>query len=230
MHSRRRRDTKITRSGGWQRVFVEAKGRDVSHLFYGPAEVQIGRQGRVKVAAIGGVGTDPKHRHQGLAAAVFTRALREMAKEKYSATGLYTSKRLVAHRLYRRFGLVDIWERRPASKLLDPGGFIHRRVSEFVRESREMGGRRMTLQFELSLAQPINVRIEGNEVTILSRSPRQVDVTMELLPQTLLPLLNGQLTLREALASRRLRWEGDPAVFAILSNAMKARQDPVDEE
>jgi predicted N-acetyltransferase YhbS len=115
---------RVKKRGDRTRVFAEESGRDVSHVSYGARPVRLGREGIVRMAAIGGVGTDPEFRRRGLARQVLTRVMQGVHSEGYSCVGLHTSMKIVAHRLYRRFGLVDVAKSARAYKLLDPGRFI----------------------------------------------------------------------------------------------------------
>ncbi len=144
--------------------------------------------------------------------------------------GLYTSKRLVAHRLYRRFGLVDVWHRRPAYKVLDPGAFASRRLSSLLRQCPELAARRLTLRLCFDSSRPVCLKIEGSDVTVLSRAPRRLDLSLSMSCATFLGLLDASIGLAYALGAKLVRQAGDPAALQLLTRALAAYRTPVDEE
>ncbi|HUU53308.1 MAG TPA: GNAT family N-acetyltransferase [Armatimonadota bacterium] len=218
------------RSDGSAKVYVEAGGKDVSHLYYGPAKVQIGERAAVTMAGIGGVGTDEKHRRRGLARSVFSRAVAEMKREGYTVAGLYTNKRLVAHRLYRRFGLIDVGPGRIAFKVLDPRAFARRGLSILAQQSPDFGSRRLTLRLRFDASRPIYLKIEGNDVTVLPRAARRVDLSLAMSCMTFLGLFSRRIGLPYALDAKLVQWSGDAGAFHMFANAMAARLRPVDED
>jgi len=183
-------DTEITvgrkRSNGWRKVFTEVDGKDVSHLHYGPANMQVGSRATVTMGCIGGVATDKKHRRKGLARRIFSRAIAAMKDDGCTAAGLYTSRRLVAHRLYRRFGFVDISSGRTAYKVLDPAAFARGGLSSLVGASPELRRRRLALRLRFEGSRTVHVKLEGNDVSVLSRAPRHLDLTLSMSHTTFL--------------------------------------------
>ncbi len=99
---------RVKKRGDWTRVFAEESGRDVSHVSYRARPVRLGREGILRMAAIGGVGTDPEFRRRGLARQGFTRVMGGIHSEGDSCVGLHTSSKIIAHRLYGRFGFGDV--------------------------------------------------------------------------------------------------------------------------
>ncbi len=117
----------------WRRVALYEGDQDISHLGYAPMPMCMGPVARLRMAGIGGVGTDPAYRRQGLARQVFARSLEEMRTEGYASVGLYTGTQIVAHRLYRQFGFVDILPGQAAAKLLDPAQFVRTSFADLLR-------------------------------------------------------------------------------------------------
>lgn len=220
---------KIRAQRRWTEVYAEHDGENVSHLGYAANELQIGPEASVRMAGIGGVGTDREHRRRGLARKVFRRALEEMAREGYATVGLYTSRAIVAHRLYRRFGLVDLVPNRHYVKLLDPGRAAQKMLKELVLRSEELRSRRLTIRFCIGCADPLTFRIEGNEVSLLSRASRNVDLTLALHEDALVKLAGRQITLRYAQDAKLVQWSGDAAVYAMLSRAIASQREPIHE-
>ncbi len=227
-------DNEITfgpkRSDGWRKVSAEAGGKDVSHLYYGPAKVHVGRHAAVTMGCIGGVGTDKQHRRRGLARRVFSRAVAAMKGEGYTVAGLFTGRRLVAHRLYRRFGLVDVSSGRTAYKVLDPAALARRRLSSLVRQSPELGRRRLALRLCFERSRKIYLKIEGNDVSLLPRAPRRLDLSLTMSHTTFLGLFDSRVGLSQAVGAKLVQWSGDAGAFDTLAKAIALRQRPVDEE
>jgi len=218
------------RSDGWRKVSANVAGKDVSHLYYGPAEVHVGRHAAVTMGCIGGVGTDKQHRRKGLARRVFSGAVAAMKGEGYTVAGLFTSRRLVAHRLYRRFGLVDVSSGRIACKVLDPAALARRGLSSLVQQSPELGRRRLALRLCFERSRTVYLKIEGNDVSVLSRAPRGVDLSLTMSHTTFLGLLDSSIGLSHALGAKLVQWSGDADAFETLANAIAGRLRPVDEE
>lgn len=216
-------------SNGWRKVFTEVDGKDVSHLLYGPAKVQVGRHAAVTMGCIGGVATDKHHRRKGLARDIFARALAAIKDDGYASVGLFTSRRLVAHRLYRRFGFVDISSGRVACKVLDPARFACRTLSALIHGSPGLR-RRLTLRLSFERSQTVYLKLEGNDVSPLPRAPRRLDLSLAMSQATLLGLADSSIALARATAGKLIRWSGDADAFDALSEAIAARRTPVDEE
>ncbi len=223
-------ELKIKRSSHWTYVFAEDNGKDVSHLGYGDARLQVGRAASMRMATIGGVATDKNHRRQGLAQKVFARALEEMRRERFPTVGLYTSRSIVAHRLYRRFGFVDVWRQQPLIKLLNHPLRVQRVFASLVRQTPELQNRRLHLSLKLDPPAPINLRIEGNEVTILSRVPKKVDLFLKMSDMTFMQLCEGEFGLEQAHLAKLVYFSGEATVFELLKRIITGHANPIHEE
>ncbi len=230
MSSKDRAELKVRRSGEWVRIYAEAGGTDASHLSYARRKLRLGEEATVNIAGIAGVGTDRNHRRKGLASKVFARALAEMQKDGLNAAALYTSRRIVAHRLYRRFGLVDVWRRRPPCKILDPAALARKFVSKLVRHSVDLQARGLTFALTLDASDPIYLRVQGNEVATLSRAPRATALSLRMSDRTLLRLWLGEIRLCYALAAKLVLWAGDQGILDLLCRSADAHARAVSEE
>jgi GNAT superfamily N-acetyltransferase len=214
-------------SGDWTRVYAEADGRDVSHLTYFPVLVQVGDEGRVRMAGIGGVATEREFRRGGLGGQVFAQAIERIRREGYACVGLHTSQRLVAHRLYRRSGLVDVVRQRRARKLLDPQRCVRECLASMIEEGAEARRRRPVLRVELHPHDPVFIRLEEGDVQLAQGRASHVDLTLTMSSSTLLSLSNGDFDLRYGAASGLVRWRGDPEIYHLLADAVAARRRPI---
>jgi hypothetical protein len=220
---------KTAHHGRWKHVYADCDGEDVSHLGYAPYHVQIGADATVRMAGIGGVGTESEHRRRGLAREVFAHAMKLMRAEGFSTVGLYTSRRIVAHRLYRRFGLVDVVRRRHYLKLLDPGRLAQQVVRELVLQSKELQARRLTLCLRLGGRDPILLRIEANEVSALEAAPGRADLTLTMSDETLARLASHGIGLAYASEAKLVRWSGDVTAYEAVARAIESQREPIHE-
>jgi len=207
--------------GVWRRVYIEADGREVSHLSYAALVFPVGRQAAVRMAGIGGVGTDPQFRRRGLAHRVFAKAMSEIKAAGYSCAGLYTAADIVAHRLYRRFGFVDIVVHEPAVKLLDPAAFVTQRLTRALSEAAshrpDIADWRCALTIQLADGPDLHLHIEGGGAHVVERPPRQPDLSLATSQSVLIQLCYGTMTLPFAEVARLIRWRGDAAHWQRLS-------------
>jgi hypothetical protein len=217
---------KTTKRGGWTRVFAEESGRDASHLSYGPRELQVGPEGTVRLAAIGGVSTDREFRRRGLAGQVFARAMEEIRREGYSCVGLYTSTRIVAHRMYRRFGLVDVGRSPRGYKLLDPGSVVCDTLNHVLRDDSE-GSKPIVLRVTLRPHEPIFVRIEAGAARPVRRPRREADVSLEMSSHTFIALRQGEMALPYAEGAKLVEWGGNEAHIRWLAEALARHHSTV---
>jgi predicted N-acetyltransferase YhbS len=119
---------KVVARGPNKRVLAEdSQGKEVSRVYISPRRVKVGPAGEVVMAGIGGVGTAREHRRRGIASRVYARVMQEMKRSGYSCSGLFTGTVIVAHRMYRRYGFVDISVHRTGRKLLDPKAAVARK-------------------------------------------------------------------------------------------------------
>lgn len=214
---------KVDRGGRWTRVYAESGGRDVSHLVYARFPFQAGR-GVVNMAGVGGVATEPEHRRQGLSGKVFARAMAAIKADGYSCSGLYTATSIVAHRLYRRFGFVDLLQHRPAYKLLDPEAFAIGVLGGRLEQDRELN---LSMTLELRPHRPLHLRVSAGRVAVPKRKPRRVDLTLHMAGETLIALAREIVSFDEALTSKLVEWEGDEGLFERLAARLRRRESVV---
>ncbi len=216
-------EVKVVKRGRWTRVFVEADGRDVSHLNYGPVAFGLGARAPLGMAGIGGVGTNPQYRRRGFARQVFARAMEAMAEEGYSCVGLHTGTDIVAHRLYRRFGFVDILVQEPAVKLLDPAAFLARGLTSCLSRAAgkvpEFADWRCDLAVRAVGHPEVNLRIEAGCAEVAPSAAR-ADLTLTAARDALVRLWMGMLTPQFAEAGGFVRWEGEAEHWRRLKTAL----------
>lgn len=226
-------EVRTTGRGAWKRVYIEASGREASHLSYAPFVFPLGRHAAVRMAGIGGVGTDPSFRRRGFAHRVLAQALHEIRSAGYSCVGLYTGTDIVAHRLYRRLGFVDIVTHQPAVKVLDPAAFFAHRLRRALAEAREQHADIADWHCHLAvdlLDQPsVHLRIEAGSAEAASASPARSDLTLAAPRAVLLRVWMGGMGIRFAETAGLLRWQGSPEHWRRLSTVIAAQHRVVNE-
>lgn len=222
MSSDSREGIKVNKGSRWSRVFWEENGKDVSRVLYAPYPFRMGPAGEVRMAGIGGVGTEPSFRRRGLAGRVFERTMEEVAADGYSCAGLYTGSTIVAHRMYRRHGFVDVRRHRPVYKLLDPGAFAARTLSWLGREG--LAHSPVTLSLHLPPYDPVHLRIHKGEVEALRRPPSRPDLRLCMPARAFIMITRGMVSLDYAVAARLVEWEGDEDLCRRLRAAARAHR------
>lgn len=215
-------EIKTRQRGTWWRVYAEVDERDVSHVSYGPHRFPLGPKGEVRMAGLGGVGTEPEFRRKGLARRVFQRTMDDVKSAGYSCAGLFTSKRIVAHRMYRRFGYVEVARNRPWVKLLDPAGACSKALSQRLGDegvAKDLARWRCAVELRLSPHPAVYAKIQDGSVEMLSRRPRAIDVSMKMSAATFMLLREGRMTVEYAEAARLLSCEGEAESCARLRQA-----------
>ena len=180
------------------------------------------------MAGIGGVGTEPEFRRQGLAGRVLARAMKEIGREDYSCVGLFTSGGIVAHRLYRRFGFVDVVRQRPAYKILDPAGLVCEACSEMLKGSLPMRERRWVLRVELRPHAPVCLQVEEDRLSQVPVAGQESDLSLTLSAATLIALWQRGISLSYAEAANLVRWQGSRELHERLGEAVASWQSTLD--
>lgn len=219
-------EIKVRRRGEWARVYAEAGKKDVSHLSYGPKRLRMGREAVIRMAGIGGVGTEREFRRKGLAQRVLARAMAEIEGDEYSCVGLYTSTRIVAHRLYRRFGLVDVVGSPRGYKVLDPARFICEALTGMLRDT-SVGRSPMLVRVELRHHEPVFVRVEHGSGCAVAHAPGEPDVCLRMSGDTFFALWQGEITLQYAEEAKLVEWGGNGSSYRELAKALARRRAPV---
>jgi hypothetical protein len=193
--------------------------------------VRVGGTATLRMAGVGGVGTEPAYRRAGLAGRVYARTMEEIHADGYSCVGLYTGTQIVAHRLYRRFGFVDVMRARAAAKLLDPVAFAEARFADLVRSNTppELASLRSHLRLDLPHSAPIHLHLNQGEVTRVAAPPQESELTLRLSEATLLQLFRNSLPIGYAEAAGLVRWEGKEEHWRLLAAAFAARHQVIHE-
>jgi predicted GNAT family N-acyltransferase len=216
------------------RIAIEKDGRDVSGLHLGRREFQVGRGAYVSMGTIGGVSTRREYRGQGLSSAVMTRTLAEMRQRGLASTGLYTGTRIVAHRLYRRFGYVDIFIPHMRTLILDMRAFLKRQARSWLRRAegtRAVGRLRGTVVFDLGADGCYSLSLDRGEATVRKGRSRAAELTLSLSQAVLVSLFARTVSSAELLRRGELQVSGSKALWRRLQGTVFPRwETPIEEE
>jgi GNAT superfamily N-acetyltransferase len=220
-HRKRARvSIRVSREADSARVYAASEGRDVSRAYLLPQRLQFGPGATLRMAGIGGVGTAPDLRGQGLARRVLARVMREVRRDGYACSGLFTGTSSVAHRLYREHSYADVMVYRPVVKLLDPEGFVAATLAGWA-ERDPLVGWQGVVRVSLHGHQPVDLRLCLGRVVMCSRAPREVALSLTASAATFGELSRGAVTVEYALAAKQLAWEGCQDAFERLRKALQ---------
>ena len=220
------------------RVAIEKDGRDVSGLHLGRREFQVGRGAYVSMGTIGGVSTRREYRGQGLSSAVMARTLAEMRQRGLASTGLYTGTRIVAHRLYRRFGYVDVFIPNMRTLILNMRAFLKRQARSWLRRAegtpagaRAAAGLRGTVVFDLGADGCYSLSLDRGEATVRKGRSRAAELTLSLSQAALVSLFARTVSSAELLRRGELQVSGSKALWRGLQGTVLPRwETPIEEE
>jgi predicted N-acetyltransferase YhbS len=226
-------EVKSVTRGRWTRVFIAQDGKDVSHLNIVPRPFHVGPAVQVRMAGIAGVATQPEYRRRGYARRVFSQAMQQIRQQGYSCAGLYTGADIVAHRLYRRFGFVDVLVHRYPVKVLDMPALVARRLAGALRQAAQrtpaLSEWRCLLAIELPGERIFHLHIESAEVRVLPQKPRKCDLTVTASRAALLRLCLGAMTIPFAQAAGMFRWRGDDRHWQTLLTVLGSPRSVINE-
>jgi len=220
------------------RVALEKDGRQVSGLHLGLREFQVGRRTYLSMGAIGGVSTRRGYRGRGLSSAVMGRTVEEMRKRGLATSGLYAGTRIVAHRLYRRFGYVDLFIPHMRTLILDLGAYLRRQARHWLAraESTPEGARRVeqlraVVVFDLSDAQAHTLRLTGGQASVRKGRARRADLILTSGLAALASIFARTVSADELLRTGELQVTGSKSVWRRLQGTVFPRwETPIEEE
>jgi len=221
--AKRQPPIKVAKHDGGTHVYAEVDGKDASRVYIGRKQIRVGPASEIRMAGIGGVGTEPAMRGRGIARRVYERTMREVHQQRYSCTGLFTGTTIVAHRLYRDFGYVDIKVFAQPGKLLDPAAFVAKVIAGLAKR-RSLSDWRGTITVKLREHRPVRLRLEAGAVKTLSRAPSTTDLSITVSSMAFAALSWGGTTPEYLLTTRELEWQGSEDAWECLRQALSANR------
>ena len=220
------------------RVAIEKASEQVSGLNLGRRDFQVGKDTYLSMGTIGGVGTRPAYRGQGLSSAVMARTVDEMRKRGLATSGLYTGTRIVAHRLYRRFGYVDVFIPHMRTLILDAGACFGRQVRQWLARAERTpeGARRVerlraTVVLDLTDADPYTLTLEGAQASVRKGRARRADLTVTLSRAALASIFQRTVSTGELLRLGELEVTGSKSLWRRLQGTVfPAWETPIESE
>lgn len=220
------------------RVAIEKDGQQPSGLHLGYRDFQVGGRTYVSMGTIGGVSTRPGYRGRGLSSAVMGRTVEEMRKRALATSGLYTGTRIVAHRLYRRYGYVDVFIPHMRTLVLDVGAYLRRQVRSWLARAERTpeGARRVerlrgAVVVDLSDAQAYTLRLNRGRVSVRKGCARGADLTVRLSLAALVSIFLRTVSTEELLRSIELQVTGSKALWRRLQGTVfPAWETPIEQE
>ncbi len=220
------------------RVAVEVDGEQVSGLHLGRREFQVGPNTHLSMGTIGGVSTRPGYRGQGLSSAVMKRTVEEMRKRGLATSGLYTGTRIVAHRLYRRFGYADVFIPHMRTLILDVGKYLRRQARQWLTRAettpqgaRAVAGLQAAVVFELTDAGAYTLRLRGGKASVRKGRARRPDLVLTLSTAALASVFGRTVSTTELLRAGELGVSGSKALWRQLQGTLfPLWETPIEQE
>lgn len=213
---------KLKIRGRVKKPYAEVDGKEASRVYIVPQDVKVGPAGQVQMAGIGGVGTEPEFRSRGLARRVYERTMREIKKDRYSCSGLFTGTVIVAHRMYRQFGYVDAAVFHTPMKVVNPKGFVERTISQWARNPA-LADWRGLMTVHLPPSSPVRLRLDAGKVTA-ARGQSEADFTLVTSGATFASLSWSGTTPEYAETAGLLKWQGSAEVWGRILKALAAKR------
>jgi len=202
------------------RVAIEKEGRQVSGLGLGYRDFQVGKDTYLSMGSIGGVSTRPGYRGRGLSSAVMERTVEEMRKRGLATSGLYTGTRIVARRLYRRYGFVDLFMPHMRTLIVDAGAFLRRQARHWLAraETTAQGARkvvrlRATVVFDLTDNKAYTLRLNRGKVSVRKGRARGPDLTVALALPALASIFERTVSTSALLSLGQMEVPGSKAMW-----------------
>jgi len=193
-------------------IFVgEVNGKLVSHVNMESKQLHHGEGVYLKTAGIAGVCTDSDYRKKGIVSNLLKLALDWARQEGYSNTSLFTGLDLSAHRIYQRFGFVDVQTWRTYVKYLDyPTVFgkwlrlLNRLLKDSKMAARKLEGWQRSVAIQLKKVGTLSFRFSKNHFQRLGKPPKQADIEFSTDLETYVKILRGVVRWEDAVKAGKL--------------------------
>lgn len=208
-------------------------GKLVSHVDVEPKQLHHGEGVYIKTAGIGGVCTDSDYRKKGIVSNLMKLALNRAEQEGYSNTSLFTGLDLSAHRIYQRFGFVDVLTWRNYMKYLDylaVFGQWLRYLNSSLKASkvatRKLEGWQRSVAIQLKEVGTLSFRFSKNRFQRLRKPPKKADIEFSTDLETYVKILRVVIPWEDALKTGKLALKrGEPADIEMLTRILNWKWD-----
>lgn len=193
-------------------IFVGAvDGKPVSAVEYVFKDLHLGEGVYSKTGGISGVCTDSDYRHKGIVTNVMKLALDSAKNSGVSNSSLYTGLDFPAHRIYLRFGFIDIMTWRTYTKYLDyPQIFAkwvryqNRALKDSKIAQKKLQGWEKTVSIHLKEAGNLAFQFRKGRFLRLKTAPKIADIEFATDLETYAKILRNVLPWEEAVKQKKL--------------------------
>jgi len=212
-----------------EEIFVAlVDGKPVSHVEVGVKELHHGEGVHLKTGAVGGVCTDSDLRKKGIVTNLMKQALNNAQQKGISNTSLFTGLDLPAHRIYERFGFVDLMTWHAYIKYVDYPFIFARWLREINRSLKDSKiAARKLAQWQKSIVANIlevgalSFRFRKSRFQRLKKLPKQADIEFSTDLQTYAKIVRNVVKWEDAVKAGKLRVKhGEPADVEMLNRVL----------
>jgi predicted N-acetyltransferase YhbS len=215
-----------------EEIFVgTVDGKLVSHVEAGVQQLHQGEGVFLRTVGIGGVCTDSDCRNKGIVTNLMKIALDRARLEGVSNASLFTDLDIPAHRIYQRFGFVDIVTARTYIKYIDyPSIFAkwlrycNRLVKADKIAARRLQGWEKSVAVQLRDVGTLSFRVRKNRFQRVRRPSEQADIEFSTDLLTYTKIMRGLVKWEDVVKASKLRVKrGYPADIEMLNRILNWR-------
>lgn len=203
----------------------------VSHVEVGAQRLHVGEGVFLKSAGVGGVCTDSDYRSKGIVTNVMKLALNRAQLEGFSNSSLFTGLDFPAHRIYERFGFIDVVTWRTYVKHIDYLATFARWLRNSNRSikaskiaTKRLRGWDKSVTIRLRDVGTLAFRVKKNRFQKLSKPPKRADVDFDTDLSTYISIMRGLVRWEDAVKARKLLVKcGQPADIEMLNRILHWR-------
>lgn len=203
----------------------------VSHVEVGVEPLHVGEGVFLKSAGIGGVCTDSDYRCKGIVTNLMKLALDHARLEGFSNSSLFTGLDFPAHRIYERFGFVDLVTYQTYVKYIDyPATFAkwlhnsNRSIKASKIAAKRLRGWEKSVTIHLRDVGTLAFRVKKNRFLKLTKPLKQADIEFTTDLSTYTEIMRGNVTWEDAVKAGKLAGKrGQPADIEMLNRILNWR-------
>jgi ribosomal protein S18 acetylase RimI-like enzyme len=215
-------------------IFVGAvEDKPVSAVEYVFKNLHLGEGVYSKTGGISGVCTDSDYRHKGIVSNLMKLSLNSAKNSGVSNASLYTGLDIPAHRIYLRFGFIDIMTWRAYVKYLDyPAIFAKwvRNLNRFYKDSkiaqRRLQGWEKTVLIRLKAIGNLAFKFKKGHFQRLKTTPKTADIEFTIDLESYAKIVRNVLLWADAVKQKKLVVQkGEASDIDMLNRILHWRWD-----
>lgn len=207
--------------------------RPVSAIDYVFKDLLLGEGVYSKSAGISGVCTDSDYRHRGIVTNLMKLTLDSAKNRSLSNASLYTGLDFPAHRIYLRFGFIDIMTARMYVKYLNYSEVFAkwlRYQNRYVKHSKiaqkRLQGWKKTVSIHLKEVGNLAFKFRKGSFTRLKKTPKTADIEFTTDLETYTRMLRNVLPWEKAVKQKKLLVQrGEASDIELLNRILHGRWD-----